>query len=102
MEKYRPIPDSLTIRESSIDGLGLFATVDIPPYKEIGVTHLIMMDGEVIRTPLGGFYNHSDTPNACKIVSKRDDGLKQHTLFTAKPIRAGEEITVKYSFYDPR
>ena len=27
---YRPLPDSLTVKNSEIHGLGLFATKDIP------------------------------------------------------------------------
>ncbi len=28
---YRPLPDGLTIKNSPIEGLGLFATMDIKP-----------------------------------------------------------------------
>lgn len=35
---YRPLPDFVTIRESNIDGLGLYATKVIPQLnKKIGM-----------------------------------------------------------------
>ena len=37
---YRPLPDGLTIKNSPIEGLGLFATVTIKKYSFFGVTHI--------------------------------------------------------------
>ena len=37
---YRPLPDGLTIKNSSIEGLGLFATKEIKRNTFIGVTHV--------------------------------------------------------------
>ena len=37
---YRPLPDELTIKNSSIEGLGLFATKNIKKNSFIGVTHV--------------------------------------------------------------
>ena len=64
--KYRPLPDLVTIKPSKIDGLGLFATQDIPKPRIIGRSHVQFTD-EWERTPVGGFLNHSDTPN-CVVV----------------------------------
>ena len=52
---YRPLPDYLTIKESSINGLGLFATEKINANLLIGVTHHRNEHSEdgYIRTPLG-------------------------------------------------
>ena len=36
---YRPLPESLTIAESDIDGLGLFATENIFAKTTLGHTH---------------------------------------------------------------
>ncbi len=68
---YRPLPDQLTIKNSKIEGLGLFSKVKIKKNSFIGVTHLRdeLFEGKYIRTPLGGFYNHSDNPNILKMVS---------------------------------
>ena len=68
---YRPLPDGLTIKNSKIEGLGLFATVKIKKNSFIGLTHIRdeMFEGKYIRTPLGGFYNHSKDSNIMKMVS---------------------------------
>jgi len=68
---YRPLPKELTIKNSKIEGLGLFATVKIKKYSFIGLTHIRdeMFEGKYIRTPLGGFYNHSKESNIMKMVS---------------------------------
>ena len=63
MEKglvYRPLPKEVTIKESKIEGLGLFATEDIEQGHDFGISHITnigFQDGH-IRTPLGGFINH--------------------------------------------
>ena len=68
---YRPLPDGLTIKNSPIEGLGLFATIDIKPNSFIGVTHIRdeQFENKYIRTPLGGFYNHSNEPTVMRMVS---------------------------------
>ncbi len=68
---YRPLPDELTIKNSKIEGLGLFATAKIKKNSYIGLTHIRdeMFEGKYIRTPLGGFYNHSKDSNIMKMVS---------------------------------
>ena len=68
---YRPLPSELTIKHSKIEGLGLFATVKIKKNSFIGLTHIRdeMFEGKYIRTPLGGFYNHSKNSNIMKMVS---------------------------------
>ena len=38
---YKPLPDYVTIRESSIAGLGLFATKKILAGTYIGIVHII-------------------------------------------------------------
>ncbi len=68
---YRPLPDELTIKNSPIEGLGLFATEDIKSNSFIGVTHIRdeQFENKYIRTPLGGFYNHSNEPTVMRMVS---------------------------------
>ena len=68
---YRPLPDGLTIKNSPIEGLGLFATIDIKKNAFIGVTHIRdeQFENKYIRTPLGGFYNHSNDPTVIRMVS---------------------------------
>ena len=93
---YRPLPDNLTIKKSKIEGLGLFATKKIRRGTNLGISHwkLEGEENDVIRTPLGGFINHSDEPN-CQIL---DIGT-QYVLESIRDIRRGEEITLKYNFY---
>ena len=68
---YRPLPNELTIKNSPIEGLGLFATKDIKANTFIGITHIRdeQFENKYIRTPIGGFYNHSDHPNVIRMVS---------------------------------
>ena len=68
---YRPLPDGLTIKNSPIEGLGLFTNVDIKKNTFIGVTHIRdeQFENKYIRTPLGGFYNHSNEPTVIRMVS---------------------------------
>ena len=111
---YQPLPDCLTIRESEIHGLGLFATEDIPEGTNLGIAHVLIPHAEDVfaqsycRTPLGGFYNHSDSPN-CEIKSIIKyfiDSSSHHRLvttimelFTKKDIKEGEEVTSRYILY---
>ena len=68
---YRPLPNELTIKNSPIEGLGLFTNKDIKANTFIGVTHIRdeQFENKYIRTPLGGFYNHSNEPNTMRMVS---------------------------------
>ena len=94
---YRPLPEGLTIQKSEIDNLGLFATKELQADVNIGVTHIIdAQTHEVIRTPLGGFINHSEKPNSRLIHLARNS-----YLVLDKDVKSGEEITLKYTMYDP-
>ena len=68
---YRPLPKELTIKNSPIEGLGLYATKNIKANSFIGVTHIRdeQFENKYIRTPLGGFYNHSNEPTVMRMVS---------------------------------
>ena len=68
---YRPLPEGLTIKKSPIEGLGLYATKDIKTNIFIGLTHVLdeRFENNYLRTPLGGFYNHSDNPNVQRMVT---------------------------------
>ena len=96
---YRPLPQCLTIKHSDIEGLGLFATENIPKNCELGITHVAddRFENKYIRTPLGGFFNHSENPN-CEAVKKDDFVI----LRTIKKIMKDEEITAKYWLYKMR
>ena len=98
---YKPLPDYLTIKKSPIAGLGLFTTKPIEQGTYIGMTHIAYVKAEdgVVRTPLGGFGNHSDTPNCFK-VHKMEHMASMWWLVAERDIKAGEEITWKYTFYN--
>ena len=68
---YRPLPNELTIKNSPIEGLGLFTNKDIKANTFIGVTHIRdeQFENKYIRTPLGGFYNHSNDPTVIRMVT---------------------------------
>ena len=96
---YKPLPDSLTIKKSNIQGLGLFALDNIPKDTNLGITHLFItkdIDALIVRTPLGGFINHSDTPNCKKVEVNQEWHLK-----TLIDIKKNEELTLKYTMYNP-
>ena len=75
---YKPLPKSLTIKKSPIEGLGLYATENIKANCFIGLTHIRDKNFEngYIRTPLGGFYNHSNEPNVRRVISDQLPILK--------------------------
>jgi len=94
---YKPLPKNLTIKQSGIEGLGLFSSVDYPPLSEFGISHIKdeRFEGGYIRTPLGGFFNHSDAPNCEAYLD--GDFIKLRSI---KKILEGEELTVKYWLYE--
>jgi hypothetical protein len=98
---YNPLPKSLTIRQSNIQGLGLFATEFIPANSDLGMTHLYdeRFPDNYVRMPLGGFFNHSNEPN-CKAVHE-DFPYKHIHLVTLIDIQPGDELTAYYTLYVP-
>ena len=99
---YKPLPNNecikLTIEKSKVHGLGLFTQLFVPRGVKFGVSHIKIKD-ELIRTPLGGFINHSDNPN-CKKIPLQDENYIKYNLVAIKDITGGDELTVKYTFYD--
>ena len=103
MEKikaYKPLPDYLSIGPSDIHGAGIIAKEDIPAEIDLGISHIYDPEFQhnYIRTPLGGFVNHSENPN-CELIDK-DDDYHYKTIRTIKKVEAGDEITLKYSLYE--
>ena len=83
---YKPLPKQLTIKTSPIEGLGLYAKEDIKKNTFIGVTHVRdeQFENKYIRTPIGGFYNHSNEPNVIRMVSDTLPKLKFGDLVDPK------------------
>ena len=98
---YKPLPESVTIKPSGIHDLGLFAVTNIDKATNLGTTHL-KINQDIIRTPLGGFINHSNTPNCVKVELLLSDGSNQKkwNLMTTEDIKKGEELTLRYTFYN--
>jgi hypothetical protein len=94
---YQALPSELHVKDSPIAGQGLFAKEDIDAMMYLGVSHVIV-DNEIIRTPLGGFVNHSEDPNCVKWYEDQDSG-RIYYMKTIKPIKKGEELFLKYTFY---
>ena len=91
---YKPLPKDLTISPSKIQGLGVFTQFFIPKGTNFGMSHIKFGD-TLLRTPLGGFLNHSNTPN-CR---KEEDGSGILYLITNQDIKAGEESSNNYGYH---
>jgi len=99
---YKPLPSYLTIKTSKVNGLGLFTLENITIGTNMGMSHIKIAD-QLIRTPLGGFINHSNTPNCEKIelhANGREPLRKKWNLITRQNIKKGEELTLRYTFYN--
>jgi len=111
---YKPLPKNIRLGFSDIHDIGLFAKEGIGQGTNLGMCHLEL--GQlIIRTPLGGFLNHSNDANCVKVKllltrqewnhrsdlpkSEYNIDFKKWNLFTLQDIKEGEELTVKYTFY---
>jgi SET domain-containing protein len=108
---YRPLPECFTIKRSEylsnitgFDELGLFASQKIP-VGERWITHAKTSDpvllqhfpDGLLRFPMGGFFNHNAKDPNCEVIHEGDYIYLQ----TMRDIEEGEEITAKYTLYDP-
>ena len=115
---YKALHNDITIKKSSIHGLGIFAIKDIPKDIVLGISHVKDKDNTgryhrgYIRTPLGGFINHSTQPNCIKVtprlklspkywpILKEDEEALSIAIRTKRDIKEGEELTVFYTLYN--
>ena len=98
---YQPLPLGLQVADSGIAGQGLFTTRRLVIGTTLGISHY-RIDGEYIRTPLGGFINHSDEPNCQRSQIRVKPGHDKWSIITLEDIEEGEELTLKYTWYDPQ
>lgn len=92
---YSPLPGNLELKESKIHGLGIHSTQEIHPGEILGMSH-IKVGSQLIRTPLGGYLNHSDEPN-CRIMRWNRGENTEYDLVTMDYIDVGEELTLDYN-----
>ena len=111
---YKPLPHGLFIEESGINGQGLYTNAKLAEGTNLGMSH-VELGKLMLRTPMGGFINHSSKPNCVKVKSlltrqqwnslndlpndKYNHDFPRWDLVTIKDIEAGEELTVHYTFY---
>ena len=111
---YSPLPSFLTIKPSEINGIGLFTQSNLSADTDLGMSHL-ELGKLILRTPLGGFINHANDSNCIKSKSlltrqewnhlsdlpntKYDHNFPKWHLITLKDVKAGEELTVRYTLY---
>ena len=104
---YKPLPNNLTIQTSKVNGLGLFTKENLTLGDNLGMSHLKIGD-TIFRTPLGGFINHANDANCVKaelLMTNHDDSkqkfdYKKWNLITIRDIEEGEELTLRYTFYN--
>ena len=94
---YNPLPENLKIDKSKIDGHGIFARTNIKKGIDLGSTHIkVPMIFGYVRTPLGGFVNHSKSNNCKLFVKESWDDYIIYNLLTIKNIKKNQEILLDY------
>lgn len=108
-----PTPDCVEIRESPIDGLGVFAKQPIPAKTCLGTYTGISYTRAEFKVKYGKDYRYCYTielgwmPILCAKESRHfmtylnesqepNVILKRYKLYTLRDIQAGEELTLKY------
>ena len=116
LKQYQPLPSGLTVADSRISGQGLFTTRKLVAGTDLGMSH-VELGKLLLRTPMGGFINHSINPNCVKVKSlltrqewnhrtnlpddKYDLNFTKWSIMVLDDIDEGEELTLKYKLYDP-
>ena len=101
LKAYHPLSSGLMVADSGISGQGLFTTRRLVMGTELGISHY-RIDGQMIRTPLGGFINHADEPNSVRNQIRIRPGFDKWNLIVIEDIEEGCELTLKYKMYDPK
>ena len=95
---YNPLPDEVCINESPVHGHGIFASQNIKKNTDLGATHIkVPMILTYIRTPLGGFINHSEKPNCILDCTQDWDDYLVYNIITKRSIAEGEELLLDYN-----
>jgi hypothetical protein len=111
---YRPLPNGLYIGASSIEGQGVYSSRALAKGCQLGETHYRIATNDnpsmhmeenktiLIRTPLGGFINHSDKPNCHRSQVRIKPGFDKWIITVIEDVNPGDELTLKYTMYDPK
>mgnify|MGYP003642755343 CR=1 FL=1 len=93
---YKPLPSGLIIKDSGIEGQGIFTTRDLRVGCNLGESHYRIdtsgmssinheeNENLFIRTPLGGFINHSEYYSSRKHKSWRRINFKIYYVCSKK------------------
>lgn len=90
LEGSNSVPD-VKVSRSNISGVGVFTTKSLKEGDIVGISHINSKEGWNETSPLGRYYNHSDTPN-CVVKTVGNINL----LMGNTPILTNEELTVDY------
>lgn len=102
---YKPLPEYLTIKKSKLHGKGLFIKREYCAHRlaDLGITHHIL-NGKVVRTPLGGWLNDGGKDANCTLIPTNDEGKEvdygkqaAYSLQVSKLKVENEELTLDYS-----
>ncbi len=99
---YSPLPSSFSIGESVIDGLGIHTTRAVESgevfFDRETHTQLPGEEGQLLRSGLGSFINHSDDPNFTLYKSAPDENdIVQYFLKSLRVVYRFEEVTLNYN-----
>tara|TARA_B110000858_G_scaffold36776_1_gene41327 strand:+ start:6826 stop:7185 length:360 start_codon:yes stop_codon:yes gene_type:complete len=98
---YDPLPSVFSIGESTIDGIGIHTTraVELGEVFFDRETHTqLPNNGQLLRSGLGSFLNHSDDPNFTLYESSPDEnGVVQYFLQSLRVVYRFEEVTLNYN-----
>ena len=99
---YNPLPKELRLGFSDIHDIGLFAKEGIGQGTNLGLSH-VKIEDTINRSDIGGFINHSSDANCVKVelsMTNEKFDYKKWNLVVLQDIKEGEELTVKYTFYN--
>jgi hypothetical protein len=93
----------IQIKKSPIHGLGVFALEDIKEGTLLHSGHYFVNNSRV-RIKYTGYYNYSEEPNCWfKLFNSNYNYVKfwHNKIYAKKDIKKGEELTLKYTWYNP-
>ena len=94
---YNPLPEELMIGVSRTHGHGIFAKQNLPKKHDMGMSHIkIPIIHGYVRTPMGGFLNHSEEPNCRLFIDLDWDDYLVYKVVTITKVKKGKELLLEY------